>query len=155
MENIYKNLKHMMPFDTEIPLAAINSTETKVLFHKELMYLDLLQHCFVLEPKWIFINRWTVKLFSISTSWNITWPLKRIKLKLNQITWRDFHKPLNEKSNLEKSMYSMISLTTIKYSKCLWIQRTYTKLLAWLWWLGSHTYDLYHLCKIIHIKSKI
>lgn len=51
IENIYKNLKHVMPFDTEIPLGAINSTETQVLFHKELMYLDLLQHCFVLEPK--------------------------------------------------------------------------------------------------------
>ena len=46
-----------MPFDSEIPLSAINPIETNVLFHKDIMYLDLLQHCFVLEPEGIFINR--------------------------------------------------------------------------------------------------
>ena len=38
-----------MPFDPEAPLLALYPMGTKVLFLKDTMYSDLLQHCFVLE----------------------------------------------------------------------------------------------------------
>lgn len=79
-----------MPFDPEISLLAINPAETKVLFHKDIMYVDLLQHVFYCNQSEYSSIGEQLNYLSISTSWNITWPLKRISLKLNQITWEGF-----------------------------------------------------------------
>ena len=41
-----------MPFDPEIPLLATYPMGIKVLFLKDIMHSELLQHYFVLETAW-------------------------------------------------------------------------------------------------------
>lgn len=41
-ENIYKNLKYICPLTQKFYFLAINLIETEVLFHKDIMYSNLL-----------------------------------------------------------------------------------------------------------------